>query len=655
MKNPASDFLYRRTSGDFGDTPMSGGLTLTQRKLLAPACKSSITAAIAKTRNFADNYIDALLSKLGWQTTTADLIETSSLINLPLKPGATCVATDPEVLKKADIDPNLPTSNLLGITWNLTTDEVTPNDYFSLKGKSMGATIGKKLKDMKEHELKSEMVTRELLARMSMQPYDRLGRMISPIISTLKTFLSRSCEITPNQNYKVSLSRYDPGFAQLCRDYLCKLIKFNQIQPFPRSTIPNGHTLYGMCFPADGGKPAYSAYCYTLSEYSEIEPTIHYDWRIVKDPMGVLSVSESEMKILEEPAGINFFTDTKPEVHAEFKSTFGKPMLSADITNRILSKRQNLRSEFEKKHGIGPMTKEGVEAMLKQQDNKNDRLESHILAARSKTSKRSIPAHEILGRALSTDLAMSIVKTLGRYSLYSLKHITLVFPGDSVCSAMLHSPHIEIKNTLLLGGVRKAEANLNVITEELPNCSIWLTWLPGDQNPSDLSSKVVLDPIPTINSKFYRCGPTQFKSKKEVKKFCYKSYTPVQKWQWLGLPESLTKVNENATKLKDLLNTTASDPLQTEETKRFIQTKEEEYVQCKLCILDDIDDSKLKCMDCVMKDSPADDCSILMVTRSKVKSDLLMEVPTKKIIENAAKEKEKLIQASEQKGIASGI
>ena len=138
---------------------------------------------------------------------------------------------------------------------------------------------------------------------------------------------------------------------------------------------------------------------------------------------------------------------------------------------------------------------------------------------------------------------------------------------------MLHSPHIEIKNTLLLGGVRKAEANLRIITEVLPNTSIWLTWLPGENNPSDLSSKLVLDLIPAINSEFYRKGPHQFQSKRKIKEFCYKSYSPQGNWQWFGLPDKLTKVNENANKLRDLLNTTVSDPLRTEETKHFIKTK----------------------------------------------------------------------------------
>ena len=363
--------IYRRTTADFGDAPMSGGLTLTQRKLVAPACKSSIAAAIAKTCNFADNYIDALLSKLGWLTTTADLVETSNLLNLPLKTGATCVKTDPDVIKKLEIDPNCPTSNLLGITWNLLSDEITPNDYFSLKGKSMGATIGSKLKDMKSEQILIEMITRELLAHMAMQPYDRLCRMISPIISTLKTLLSRCCEIIPNQNYKDKVFKYDEGFAQLCRDYLTRLIMFDQIKPFPRSSIPSEHVLYGMCFPADGGKTGYSAYCYTLSEFSGTEPTIHHDWRDVQDPFGVLSVPDSEMKILDEAAGVNFFSDRKPEVWANFKSTFGKSMKSVNVTNRVLQERLRDKSEYEAKHDIRPLTTKEIELILGEQDNKN--------------------------------------------------------------------------------------------------------------------------------------------------------------------------------------------------------------------------------------------------------------------------------------------
>ena len=643
--------IFRRTSGDFGDTPMSGGLTLTQRKLLSPACKSSITAAIAKTSNFADNYIDALLSWLGWSTTTNDLVETSKLINLPLKPGATCTATDPDVLAKAEIDPASPTSNLLGLTWNLVNDEVKPNNYFSLKGKSMGTTIGKKLKDMTSEEVKVEMITRELLARVAMQPYDRLGR-IGPIISTLRTLLSRACEVVPNNNYKESVINYDNEFGQLCRDYLCRLILFDDIKPFPRSTIPDGHVLYGMCFPSDGGNPAYSAYCYTLSEQSERVLNIHHDWRDVNDPLGVLTVPDDELRILDDPAGISFYSDRKPEVHGSYKSNFGKSIEWKDVTKKTLKEREMQRTQFEKKHDIRPLSESEIELIQKDQTNKNDRLESNLLASRSKNSKRSIPAHEILGRVLASELALSVSRTLSRYSLYALSHITFVFPGDSICSAMLHSPNIEIKNTLLLGGVRKSEANLRMIIEELPKASLWLTWIAGEINPSDFSSKMVFDPISVINSEFFRTGPKQFKSKTGIKEFCYKSYTPADKWQWKGLPESLTKINENATKLKDLLNTSANDPLQNDETKRFIRAKEKEYVECKLCILEEIDDSKLKCDTCTGSNNPSENCSILMITRSQVKAELEKDIPHQSLKERMSKEKTELIKAQREKGIS---
>ena len=356
-----------------------------------------------------------------------------------------------------------------------------------------------------------------------------------------------------------------------------------------------------------------------------MELNIHHDWRNVRDPLGVLSVSDSEMTSLEAP-GVNFFSDKRPEVHTEFERKFGRQMKNEDVTKQVLQKGAVKRTDFEDKYGIGPLTTEEIDLFLKHQNNGNDRLDSNILASKSKNCKRSIPAHEILGRSLATDLALSISKMLAKYSLYTLSHITLVFPGDSICSAMLHSPNIEIKNTLLLGGVRKAEANLRIITEVLKNTSIWLTWLPGESNPSDLSSKLVLDPIPAINSDFYRKGPQQFHSKKQIKEFCYKNFTPQGNWQWFGLPDKLTKVNENASKLRDLLNTTVSDPLRTEETKQFIKTKEDEYIQCKLCSLEEIDDSIYKCMECVETQNPADNCSILMLTRSKVKKDIAQEV-----------------------------
>ena len=101
-------------------------------------------------------------------------------------------------------------------------------------------------------------------------------------------------------------------------------------------------------------------------------------------------------------------------------------MKNEDVTKQVLQKRVIKRTDFEDKYGIGPLTTEEIDLILKHQNNGNDRLDSNILASKSKNCKRSIPAREILGRSLATDLALSISKMLAKYSLYTLSHITLV-------------------------------------------------------------------------------------------------------------------------------------------------------------------------------------------------------------------------------------
>ena len=65
--------------------------------------------------------------------------------------------------------------------------------------------------------------------------------------------------------------------------------------------------------------------------------------------------------------------------------------------------------------------------------------------------------------------------------------IHLNFPGDSVCSALLHSPNIDIKNPLLRGATKKAESNLDIIAEQLPRSFIQLSRIPGVENSCDLA------------------------------------------------------------------------------------------------------------------------------------------------------------------------
>ena len=52
---------------------------------------------------------------------------------------------------------------------------------------------------------------------------------------------------------------------------------------------------------------------------------------------------------------------------------------------------------------------------------------------------------------------------------------------------------------------------------------------------------------------------------------------------------------------------------------------------------------------------PAEDCAILMITRSRVKEDIVNEMPVEEINQTASKERTELIKVSKEKGISPGM
>ena len=69
-----------------------------------------------------------------------------------------------------------------------------------------------------------------------------------------------------------------------------------------------------------------------------------------------------------------------------------------------------------------------------------------------------------------------------------------------------------------------------------------------------------------------------------------------------------------------------------------------------MCILEELDDSHFKCSDCVQNMNQ--DCAILMVTRSRVKEDIVNSMSVQEINQTASKERTELIKISEEKGIS---
>ena len=156
-----------------------------------------------------------------------------------------------------------------------------------------------------------------------------------------------------------------------------------------------------------------------------------------------------------------------------------------------------------------------------------------------------------------------------------------ISPTDSSCTAALFNPDLVMKNILLKQLVCKTLEYIERVFIYLPFCVVHLTWIPGSINPSDHLSKLVLDPIKWSNSEFMRFGPKEFKSKKELMTNTFMTITCNGKI-WKGLPEEVTKVNENASRLKMLASLAHDDVLENNET---VQNRKK-IENCLLCNMD---------------------------------------------------------------------
>ena len=149
---------------------------------------------------------------------------------------------------------------------------------------------------------------------------------------------------------------------------------------------------------------------------------------------------------------------------------------------------------------------------------KTDKLLSSLLLCKSKTSKRSIPAHEELSKPLAIHLMIANARIFVRRKNLANKELPLIVNGDSTYSAMLMNSSLQTKNILLRGAVLKTIYKCKQVLEMLPKAVIQFTWSEGKTNPADLLTKLLLDLISQINSELFRLGPNLYQSNKEVLK-----------------------------------------------------------------------------------------------------------------------------------------
>ena len=155
---------------------------------------------------------------------------------------------------------------MLGIQWNLKTDCISALPQYNVYGSARGKILGPNLTDMADEEIKNLVISRLLWLRVCAQSYSRLGNLLAPVIMSCKVLASRSCELSSTEEMEVDLTSRDPEFVEVSRNFLLNLKMIqDQVQPFPRALVPEGHKLVGFVMAQDGGRPGFGGLCHSLA------------------------------------------------------------------------------------------------------------------------------------------------------------------------------------------------------------------------------------------------------------------------------------------------------------------------------------------------------------------------------------------------------
>ena len=100
--------------------------------------------------------------------------------------------------------------------------------------------------------------------RLSAQTYSRLGNLLGPLITAIKIFASRSCELAGVHELETDLEDRDKEFVKFAREFIVNLKNVKNIRPFARCWVRRNHKLLGFLINHDGGRPGLGSCLYAL-------------------------------------------------------------------------------------------------------------------------------------------------------------------------------------------------------------------------------------------------------------------------------------------------------------------------------------------------------------------------------------------------------
>ena len=162
-------------------------------------------------------------------------------------------------------------------------------------------------------------------------------------------------------------------------------------------------------------------------------------------------------------------------------------------------------------------------------------LDRTVCISKSKIGKRNIPAHEAMAAPLASDALATVLDSL-KYDFADYP-MEIHFLSDSTCFLSMLNPIIELKNTLFQNCVNSFKERIMTINAQFSNVRISIGYVSTDQNPADTVTKMLVDPVPIMNSKLYREGPMKYDSLKTLRQDTVARVSEDGEFIFLGIPE----------------------------------------------------------------------------------------------------------------------
>ena len=176
------------------------------------------------------------------------------------------------------------------------------------------------------------------------------------------------------------------------------------------------------------------------------------------------------------------------------------------------------------------------------------RLVHRILLSKSRVSRRNVVLHECLSKLLGIRTVLMAAEPLSTRSELEDAGLIIVIATDSVCSALTFKPGLQLKNTLVRNAVDNCLHGAQDLLQMFPLCTIHFTWIPGTMNCADPLTKLLPDPIQLLNGSTWQNGSRIMQTMEDNLNHTFLKID-CEGVKYLGLPEEITKIEQNRTKL----------------------------------------------------------------------------------------------------------